>query len=453
MVTRSTPGYPVALLIAAALTLAVLMLASPADGRGGDDTLFDVTTTVDELFGNARDAFGLQRYGLAVKYYEEILRRDRTNLHAVLELSNVYERTGKLEYARGLLIRATRIDPTYPAIEERRISIDRLLVAILTAEIDSLLGHGDYETAIPKLSLHLTIDPDNASVHYKRALCLFEMGRFDAAAANIEAAVAISPQEPYFVLRDRINGEKRRGEVKQLATQASRLAKSDNPRNREQTLKLLGQILDIDPDHTWAQNEFLRLSEVEEAGEPDVAATEDPAPGTFRLALHALVGAVLVLSSFMGRHLSAILILTAVVLVFRSPLTTIISSRVGRQPLLSGDLDRFSVAEVLTMLNAEPQTGVLTIRATTCRGKVFFDEGEPCHSTSGKLEGTDALMWLVNNAQRGRFVFTAGTIPLQHTIDAPLSLLLVEQAHKTNGVAVVEKKSKMKELLDSKLGV
>lgn len=450
MATHSTHRFLLAVAIAA------LALVAPIAGVAGEDASFASVTT-DELFGRARDAFAQHDFEIAEICYEEILRRDRTNLQAILELSTVYERSGKLEYARGLLIRATRIDPDYPAIEQRRKSVDDLLARVLTTEVDSLLARGDYETAIPKLSLHNSIDPGNATVHYKRALCLFETGRLEAALTDIEVAIAASPQEAYFVLRDRIRGESQRSEVDRLEAQVSRLAKSDHPRNRDQALQLLGRILEIDPDHKWARTEFIRLSEAGTQGQADTTAVADAEPGALAVARDAVWSAVNALGALLGRHASAVLFLVVAFLIFRSPLTKVLSSRLSRGPLLAGELSSFSVAEVLTMLNAQAHTGVVTVKASNCRGKVYIEGGEPCHCTSGGREGVEALMALVDNAHKGRFAFVEGSIPLQRTIDTPLSILLVEQAHKRNGVAVrpgvVGRKSKMKELLDSKLEV
>lgn len=452
MMPLSTPR-----LLLLALVTSIVALPAPVPAQA-DRAVYDQSTSTDELFTRAREAFALTSYSVAEEYYEEILRRDRTNLQAILELSNVYQRTGKLEYARGLLIRATRIDPDYPAIVERRESVDRLLVGALSAEVDSLLHRGDYEAAIPKLSLHNAIDPGNPSVHYKRALCLLEMGRHDAALSDIDVAIAAVPQEPYFLLRDRINGELQRLEVKQIAGQAARLSRSENPRHREQALDLLGQILTLDPEHTWARNEFIRLGEATPEAEPDRSIAEEAIPSTFDNAFRAFVSAFVQVGSFLGRHLTMVVVLIVAVLVFRSPLTRSIAGRFARVPLLSGDLSRFSLAEVLTMLNAEPQTGVLDIRGKGGRGRIYFEAGEPCHCVEGKKQGVEALLSLLDRTDRGRFHFSHGAMPLLRTIDTPLSVLLVERAHKSNGVTVRPgvvsgRKSRMKELLDDKVQV
>jgi tetratricopeptide (TPR) repeat protein len=448
MMSGSIPRIPILLAAAALAMVTVLAVSAPAPGQPGK------VASTDELFSLGRDAFARGEYAKAQEYYETILRRDRTNLQAILELSSIYERSGKLEYARGLLIRATRIDPDYAAIEERRQAIDVKLALVLTAEVDSLLQRGAYEAAIPKLSLHNSITPGDPSVHYKRALCLFEMGRFDAALTDIEVAIAAEPQEPYFVLRDRIVGESTRSHVRELATRASRLAKSDNPQNRERALDLLGEILEAEPDHTWARNEFLRLSEGGGDDTPPGAATEGRSPGALPDIVAAFVSAAASLGGFVRAHVGALVALLAVVIVFRSPLTTALKQRLARAPLLTGDLSRFSVSEVLNMLNAGPHTGVLEVRATSRSGKVYLDGGEPTHCTTGRKEGPEALMALLDAAQKGRFVFVAGSPPARQTIDTPLSVLMVEEAHRTARPGVASaKKSRMKELLDKKLEV
>lgn len=436
--------FPVALRAVALAWLCSTVATSAAAIPNG-------SATTDSLLAAARSAVDAGRYAQAQTRYEALLRRDRTNLAAILELSSIYERTGRLEYARGLLIRATRIDPHYPGIEERRRSVDALLVRTLTVEADSLLQSGDYEAAVAKLSLHNTIEPGNADVHYKRALCLFETGQYDAALADIEVAIAAAPQEAYFVLRDRIVGESNRAKVKDLARRAARLASSDNPHNRQQALALLGRILEIDPEHAWARTEYLRLSEPEEdTADHEAAVSEPSGPGTLELALQATAKTAADVGGFLGRHLSALLVLVAVLAVFQSPLTRAMSRRLRRPSLLSGDLSRFPLADVLTTLNAAPHTGVLEVRARRRRGVVYVDRGEPAHCKTRGKEGIDALKVLLA-CGTGRFAFRHGAIPTERTIDIPLSLILVERPHKKT--APVKTKSKMKELLDSKLGV
>lgn len=460
MVSRTAPRFPGTALAALLLALVLLSDVPPAAAQtGGEEPRFDHTTTIDEMFSMARDAFGMKRYSLSQRCYEEILLRDRANLQAMLELSSVYERTGRLEYARGLLIRATRIDPNYQGIERRRESVDRLLFAVLTAEADSMLAQGDYEQAMPKLSLLLSIRPEDAAVHYKRALCLCEMGRYDAALTDAEAAITIDAQEPYFVLRDRIIGESRRDEVKHLVSRAETLAKSDNPRNHEQALDLIAQILEIDPDHTWARKEIQRLNQEESEPEPAAEFVEparETGPSALRQAAESTTIAVATLARFVARHLRPILLFLGVVIVFRSRLTGALARRLAPTPLLAGQLSRFPLPEVLLMINAEPHTGVLDIRSPHCRGKVYFKSGEPCHCASGELEGTEALTSLINNARKGRFAFRGTAKPTSRlTIESPLSLLLVERVRRGSDApahagASAEKKSRMKELLDSR---
>jgi hypothetical protein len=64
-------------------------------------------------------------------------------------------------------------------------------------------------------------------------------------------------------------------------------------------------------------------------------------------------------------------------------------------------------------------------------------------------------MALVDGPRRGRFEFLPGGVPLDRTIDTPLSILLVERANRANGApspAPPAKKSRMKELLESRAG-
>jgi hypothetical protein len=158
-----------------------------------------------------------------------------------------------------------------------------------------------------------------------------------------------------------------------------------------------------------------------------------------------------------------VLALLAVVIIFRSPLTRGLVGIVTSRALLSGSLSRFDLHEVLLMLNAESHSGVLRIRGDGCRGRIYLDGGEPCHCAVGKLTGTEALAYLLAHTSKGHFEFKEVSLPLNRTIDTPLSILMVEQSKVRLGAPADTKaspaptpakrkkpKSRMKELLESK---
>ena len=162
------------------------------------------------------------------------------------------------------------------------------------------------------------------------------------------------------------------------------------------------------------------------------------------------------------RHLTAVLLLVAVLLVFRSPLTKRITKWLTPRSFLSGKFPRFTLTEILIMLNSESHTGVLQVKGEGCRGKIYIENGEPCHCAVSKLQGVKALHHLLSNTREGQFEFADGSLPLSRTIDTPLTIVLVD--HSSGGpiraarkraaaqaqATAKKPKSRMKELLESK---
>jgi tetratricopeptide (TPR) repeat protein len=422
---------------------------------------FDSSITVPELFDKAREAFGLQAYNLAETFYQEILIRERSNVQAMLELANVYERSGKLEYARGLLARSAKLAPSNHVIAKKLASVERILVAVLSEEVDSLIAASQYELAIPKLSVHVSIEPDNSELFYKRALCYSRLGQPEAALANIDKALQIDPREEYYRLRSAILDDLKVIESTEMVAEAKKLIQSDDPEDQRRALDVLGQILQADPEHAWARSEFRRLRNLEDGVEADRPG-EDSLPADAN-GITAILTAVGTAAGELGRrHLGAVLVLLATLVIFQSRLTRLIIRMLAPRPFLSGRFPRFTLTEVLVMLNSESHTGVLHVKGDSCRGKIYFENGEPCHCSVGKTQGVGALHHLMSNTATGHFEFSEGSIPLRRTIDTPLTVVLLEDSAGRSSLTGGRKKpasrkskkakSRMKEMLEKKPG-
>jgi len=422
---------------------------------GNPETPFDESITVSELLSKARDAFGLEDFVLAELFYQEILRREPSNLQAMLELANVYERNGRLEYARGLLNRAAKLDPDNHTIVVRRDNVEHMLQVVLRQEIEELMASGGYERALPKLSLQIQISPDDPDLFYLRAMCLSGLQRHDAALDDLGIAIQMDPQERYYEFRSEIVERLQQLESTDLKARTRVLLSSGTAADRDEALRLLGEILTVHPDDQWARNLFVELTDTSRAG-GDTANANGTILERWSATSSGTLGRVAaVVGSFVDRHLALLLGFAALIIMFRSPLTRSLTGVFSRPPILTGQLATFSLPEVLLMLNAEPHTGVLYIKGHACHGKVFFETGEPCHCVVGKIEGTDAFNHLLDHSDTGRFSFSDGIMPVRRSIDAPLSLLLFEHARESGDAVATgtgssrKKKTRMKELLDS----
>ncbi|MBI4719954.1 MAG: hypothetical protein HY770_01715 [Chitinivibrionia bacterium] len=150
---------------------------------------------------NAREAAGKGQWPVAEFGYQNVLVGEPSHIEAIVELAGVYEAMGRYDYARGLLQRALALDDRNETLIERNIAVTRKLARSLHAEIDSLVAVGACDLAIPKLSLLLTLEPENPSLHYQKALCHYHAGRFDSALPSIETALGLCREMPYYDLR------------------------------------------------------------------------------------------------------------------------------------------------------------------------------------------------------------------------------------------------------------
>lgn len=426
---------------------------STASNEWNNETLFDATTTREELMDMGRAALNMQQWGLAEVYYQEVLLRDPEDVDAMCDLAFLYRRTGRLEYARGLLLRAGSLMPGRDDIPETRREIEQELRVSLAREVDSLLEASKYEAALPRLSLLLTLDPDNARHYAAKARCLAALGQSDAALSNIDLALAKDPREEYQRLRSAISAEHEKRRLDELESSAKRLLES-NESTRDDAAEVLQAILAQDPSNEWAREQFRALS----AGPPSPPPVDTP-PASTQL-LDAAGEVVPAAWRWLERHLTAIVGVILLVILFRSPLARAIARRVHESSPLAGDLSTVDVAEALRLVNMSALTGVLTFRTPAGTARVYFERGAPVHCSGFGRDGLEALVYLVKSVEQGTFQMKMCPVRERLTIDQPLDLILADsrttaaergaaaernQARREKG----RKKSRMAELLDS----
>lgn len=440
--------------VAAGPTVSGAQKASGLGTEWNNEALFDSTTTREELIGMGRAAANMSHFALAEVYYQEVLLRNPGDVEAMCELAALYHRTGRLEYARGLLIRAGSLVPGRDDIPELRHQIERELKVSLAHQADSLMAASQFESALPRLSLLLTIDPNNARFYAAKARCLAAMGESDAALSNVDLALAKDPKEEYQRLRSEISTQHEQKQVEELESSAKRLLESKEWM-RDEASDVLQAILAQDPSNEWAREQFRALSGGPAPAPPVVT---PPAPRQVLDAARAVVPSV---ARSLERHLTLIVVLIAVLLVFRSPLTRVLAKRVHDPSPLSGDLVTIDVAEALRLVNASALTGILAFRTPEGNARVYFDSGDPVHCEAMGRDGLEALVYLVRHIDEGTFEMKNVRIKSERTIDQPLDLILADGATTAaeRGAAAKRnlarrelgrKKSRMAELLESK---
>ncbi|HXV12627.1 MAG TPA: tetratricopeptide repeat protein, partial [Candidatus Krumholzibacteria bacterium] len=252
----------VVFLVGITFTAALPAGAQDSSGLAGEwknEALFDATTTREELLDMGRAAVNMNHVTLAEVYYQEVLLRNPEDVDAMCELAALYRRTGRLEYARGLLIRAGTLVPGRDDIAEARNEVEQRLRASLARQADSLMSAAEYESALPRLSLLLTIDPDNARFYAAKARCLAALGQSDAALSNVDLALTKDPREEYQRLRTEISAQHEARRIEDLESSAKRLLES-NEWMRDEAADVLQAILAQDPSNEWAREQFRALS-------------------------------------------------------------------------------------------------------------------------------------------------------------------------------------------------
>lgn len=457
--TPDNKSRTVRLAAAALLAAALLIPGPPAWGAADapariDSTAADDAIPVEFYLKSARTACRNQQWEIAEMEYQNVLLRESTNLDAILELADVYERLGKYEHARGLLSRASALDSNNKKLIKRALELDRKLCASLHSEVDTLMAQESYELALPKLALLLTLEPENPDLYYQKSLCHYHLSRYDIALATIETALRLRGEMNYHDLHQLIINRMKQAEIHSLMQRAATVISPDSESERQSALTLLARIIELDPDNGWAKQEFLRLSEYDapapkiretaRSGIRSVIARSGIAAGT----------AFVLLGESLSNHLEILLILLAILLLLHSPLTRSLMKGLPHHLMLSGDLSRFKITEILMMISSHDYTGSLVIKGKSISGTIYFEHGDAYHCIVGRAAGKEAFRSILNQAHSGRFYFTETRPPVQRTIDIPLSLLIMDLPERSPAANPLQPrkrvKSKISELLENR---
>lgn len=397
---------------------------SPAGvASAGDDIL-----STDNMLEQARNAAEGFDFIIAEALYQTILLRDGKNLPAILELADVYEKTGKLEYARGLLLRASVLRPHDEKIIAKSREISDLLLTVLIEEVDTLIARRQCDLALPKLSMLLTIEPENPDLYFKKAICHQELGKPKTALVYIDDALRLQKNAEYFNLHAKITKSIKQKELNGLISTAQSLMKEGTPSSQEKALEVLGEILRIDPEHAWARECFVILSDgktpsrkmIHTAGALTIKPGE---PGDGAAGGSSSVGEIW---SAVQDQRTLILLLAAISVFILAILAfTKFKNKPTIQPL-AGRFSHFSLREIISFLKSTNRTGVLRIESKFTNGELYFKKGEICHCKSGKLTGSEACSLLLNKIRAGSFEFLDCSPRIENTIEIPHSLLSLE---------------------------
>jgi len=409
--------------------------------------LFDSTTTRAELLEMGRSAANLAHYPLAEIYFQEALLRNPSDVDAMCELAALYKRTNRLEYARGLLLRAGSLSPMRPGIADLRKEVEAALFAALSHDVDSLMTAQHYDEALPRIATLLSIDPNSIPALVEKARCLSATGQTDAALSCIDLAIARQPDEELHKLRAEIAARIEHDRINDMESSAKRLIESGDW-VRGEAVDVLQAILAQDPSNEWAREQFRRLSAP--AASDSSAALVPPSTAVSR-AVQSVMPEV---TGFLDRYVLAILAFFAAWALFRSPLSRALARRLHEPSTLSGDVSHISLASVLKTANDSGMTGVLTVKSGEGRSRVYLDHGDPVHCEALGKKGREALVELLREVEQGTFELVPRRKKVERTIDDSFQIILTQvdpHAAAAIGIAAARqpKKSRMAELLET----
>ena len=115
----------------------------------------------EKLFVQAQRALSEGDEESAEKLLKQALQKDSNFTSAIWQLATIYEKRGKLEYARELILRGLKQSPNANWAREKLSQLERTLTRKLLSEAESYMSTGQYSLAIPKLSLYMGIRPQD----------------------------------------------------------------------------------------------------------------------------------------------------------------------------------------------------------------------------------------------------------------------------------------------------
>ncbi len=377
----------------------------------------------ERLFVEAQKSLARGDDVKAESYLMKSLKSDDSFTSAIWQLSQIYEKRGRLEYARELLLRGLQQEPDATWARDKLARMEKTLTAKLLAEAERLMSRGQYEQAIPRLSLYLGIKPYDPVPLVQMARCHLAMDNLDSAKEYLIQATERDPSNTEVMsLLNEVERRSDRAEVEAALRRARAVLASYTPETKGQAEKALSNVLALDPENSWAREKLREIALLEEEQKKLPPAEEAMAKGVARG-----VEAIKTLEEPTSRVISVlrsnVLIVVLVVIAVLLGLN-LRRRKKSRSYPLQGSLSLIPILDVVSLLNSNLKSGRLMLVSQSGRGEVFFEKGEIIHARMKSWDGKTAFHKIMT-LQSGRYVFNNHLPSVRHTITEPLSLLLL----------------------------
>lgn len=373
----------------------------------------------EQLFVESQKALSRGDNETAERYLKEALKQDASFTSAIWQLSQIYEKRGKLEYARELLLRGLQQEPDAGWAKEKLAQLEIVLVRKLLLESERYMEAGEYNRAIPKLSLYLGIKPYDPIPLIMLGRCHLALGSLDNAKNFFSQALERDPSnsEVRSLMRE-VENRIGKSALSGAVNRAQTLLSNYSPENHDKIREALETVLQLDPENAWAKDklgELEILSTEEEAPSADVQ-IDEPDHTAVTEVRDSVTGALNMVREY-GLILLLALIVILLVLVFRR--------RGERKSFpLQGSLTLIPILDIVSLINSNLRTGRLVIKTNEGKGEIFFEKGEIIHARWKGFDGKKAFHKMMD-LRLGKYYYMNHLPNIRHTIAEPLSLLLL----------------------------
>ena len=396
-----------------AVILAAGVLTSPAHAQSPS------RLEAERLFVEAQKSLARGDDVKAEDYLKKALKYDATFTSAIWQMSQIYEKRGQFEYARELLVRGLKLEPDATWARDKLKRIEKKLTASLLAEAETYMSRGQYEKAIPKLSLYLGIKPYDPVPLVQMARCHLAMDNLDSAREYLVQATERDPTNTDALrMLDELERRADKAEVDDALARARTVLASYTPATKDRAEKALSEVLALDPDNEWAREKLREIALIDE---------EETRPPPAEEAVARGVEAIKTLEEPTSRVISVVrsnvLIVILVIIAGLLGLNLRRRSRSRTYPL-QGSLSLIPILDIVSLLNANLKSGRLMVVSPSGKGEVFFEKGEIVHARLKSWDGKSAFHRIMS-LRSGRYIFSNHLPNVRHTISEPLSLLLL----------------------------
>ena len=374
----------------------------------------------EKLFVEAQKALSRGEIERAESLLTEALAADPSFTSSIWQLAQIYEKKGMLEHARELLIRGLQQEPDATWAREKLAALEKALTQKLLRNAQSYMESGEYDLAIPKLSLYLGIKPYDPVPLLMIGRCHLALGNLETAKEYLLQASERDPSNPDVrSLIAEVERRIERGSVSYLVKAASSILSNYTLDRKAEAIKALEAVLAADPQNAWADEKLAEIRLIEDM--PETLPAGDEAPTGEKIEVRkALSGATGFLT---GNIVMVVSILCLAALVLLIVLIIRKKSTGGVHPL-SGSLALIPIIDIVALLNSNLRTGRLVLKTARGSGEVCFEKGEIIHARWKGTDGKKAFGRIMDQ-RVGTYTFTNKPSGSKRTISESLSVLLL----------------------------